>query len=915
MSAYPVAFDPVLFPPIAAAVAAKPRPAEKLVGSAPVEVTGALRIPSDGDAVVTALWIESARDATLRSQAFQNHAPSKNAPVDATSHFSFLPGVDDVRIRWGVKRIPQVAEARFELYSARTASPIWTKDYRGDSAIRLLQGADGGGAGPLAWSEVAVTVDPALFPDGCPTVAGAPYQLRLTVTGTGGGSSTAWTYFDVLVQKIELHWGDQALVPAGPIQDVLPIYQALTDRDEKAILAGLRAGGTGIDPAKNLEIRLKSTNASYLVVQEWFAWRDFAFLRFKGRWGDGPRIPVVAKVFLHSLDSSDGVHSTQAAKALGPAEFLWDWRDKTETDRVNEIAGYDVRARTFLTRALKYKENTAGEPPACLNCHVDRGGKRGGTRRVLPEFNSAAAFPFEVVKPGARSWGAFSKALTSGTHACSTGVLFQPSRMAQDSYQLRVFLATGAHKAMLDVAGTMDALVAAHPGLPSAGTGMLEMFRQVDARYIQKGDPADAADLTAVSLEYKKGGVRLIWATNSWTRADFTQLMSAAATPDNTGASRAYQRGAIFETNAAARRKGLTNWTVPLPGTANTVPSPAKAELANYDQWFGCAVGATPPAAPSGANFTLPGRNLVEGPFISQVVDTYINKKRTINDKQRKWKKLKSQNAAVPDAQLRVRFFYDVLSEAERTKLLPDIRKAYEAAGWQGWDVPRDHHEEWVDANYNYKTKKLLYLAEEMHVRKVLADGFEGVTLFHYRHFIDTLEADGSIYGRQCAIGGVAAINLNADLGLSGAFAVWDHPTNHQRQTMQRLMCVRKGIAPMGADGHQGKDHGDCTYKDGNATIVHEFGHFLHLPHAPPMGGGDEQRMHDQADAKCIMNYDPDGLHLCGVCLLRLRGWAYFQSKGQQGFNGSNPDNPGSVPPDPADNVLALLTGFYTDFA
>ena len=71
--------------------------------------------------------------------------------------------------------------------------------------------------------------------------------------------------------------------------------------------------------------------------------------------------------------------------------------------------------------------------------------------------------------------------------------------------------------------------------------------------------------------------------------------------------------------------------------------------------------------------------------------------------------------------------------------------------------------------------------------------------------------------------------------------------------------------------------------------------------------------MHDQNDLKCIMNYDPDALHLCGSCLLRLRGLAFFNSKGMLGYNNTNPANAGRAPH--TSDSDALFNGFYTDFA
>ncbi len=61
-------------------------------------------------------------------------------------------------------------------------------------------------------------------------------------------------------------------------------------------------------------------------------------------------------------------------------------------------------------------------------------------------------------------------------------------------------------------------------------------------------------------------------------------------------------------------------------------------------------------------------------------------------------------------------------------------------------------------------------------------------------------------------------------------------------------------------------------------TLAHEIGHQLFLPHAPfPADrtiGGAQPKHHDQAAGDCLMGYDFSAKRrLCGLCLLRLRGW------------------------------------------
>lgn len=66
--------------------------------------------------------------------------------------------------------------------------------------------------------------------------------------------------------------------------------------------------------------------------------------------------------------------------------------------------------------------------------------------------------------------------------------------------------------------------------------------------------------------------------------------------------------------------------------------------------------------------------------------------------------------------------------------------------------------------------------------------------------------------------------------------------------------------------------------KDLDVVLVHEVGHALFLPHAArhtptaDLGGGEVPGVHVLHD-NCLMNYELDSKHFCGLCLLRLRGW------------------------------------------
>ena len=84
-----------------------------------------------------------------------------------------------------------------------------------------------------------------------------------------------------------------------------------------------------------------------------------------------------------------------------------------------------------------------------------------------------------------------------------------------------------------------------------------------------------------------------------------------------------------------------------------------------------------------------------------------------------------------------------------------------------------------------------------------------------------------------------------------------------------------------------------------------------HKPESP-----ESAAAHDAADLKCIMNYDHDGLHLCGACALRLRGWARFQEKGMLGFSAAAADQPSGPTPAAVDpSAGGFFTQIYNDFA
>jgi hypothetical protein len=928
MSAYPRPFDPADFPAIPEMVAPRPKEvAQELRARAPVYAQSALRVPGKPDAFVTKLWIQDPGGLQTQSQSFQNKDESANAPVDSGRHFHFIPGLDDVEMRWTVAHPEKLVRASFEIWaSGITNAPIWTKQVQAEAAVQLIDGTDGKSSGTLPWSQVVIGGDAQRFPDSVPNVAFAPYQVRLTVESENGMITTAWTYFDVLVHSIELHWGPEAWIPGTPIPNVSPMLQARTTADEKRVLQLLKGKVRPTDPevtaiapatAPLIPLRLRSTMAAYIHFDEWFGFaKDFAFLRHRARWGDGPRIPIMAKIYLKRTDGTKldpdvgGATWNQAGAALGPARLLWDWHDRSQADRTLDEQRLWTEAGNFVLRALNYKLNAGDEPPDCRNCHFERGGKRGGPDRIFPDQTGTATLPFVVAQCTDRKWAALSTPATQGANACRTGVLFNPSRMAKDSYQITVVLANqltaDRSKPMLDVTTRIDLLLQQNPGLPTAATPTLEVMRQVNARYIRKHTYAPI-DLNLISTSYEVAGVYIEWLNNVdptfnglWDQAEFAQYLQDAIAMAGQHFSDQQIHGRRF-TAPNGRYAVRTNRYSQIQALA------ARGLLGQYNHWFGCSTATHPlPAQPSEVCFTFPSRDKVVADYRDQAIAAYIAKPRKINSVLRKWNQLRNQQPAATHPALRIQL-YNWLSASQKRKVDAETQRLYTSAGWQ--DFNQVNPNKWAATNYQHTGGPVDLLAE-MHQLKVAADAYEGVTFFHYINILNTVDAAGNEppasagipTGRYYDLGGVAKVDTSFDLGLKSIFFVWDHPTDGRRG------LSKTPSIPM---------------MNGNVTAVHEFGHNLHLTHPFGSDGAWNRDMHDKNPAerpseddapgpadRCVMNYHRQDVELCGVCRLRLRGWALFKNPPLEGFDVTDPGLAGR----PLRNSgQPILNGFFTD--
>ncbi|HEY4187461.1 MAG TPA: hypothetical protein VGP07_20460 [Polyangia bacterium] len=392
-----------------------------------------------------------------------------------------------------------IESARLELYRRFDKTPFWTRELKGeeleDGEHVLTFGAKAKWDGKL---------DPphADFPSGFVGVERAPYKLKLSVKGSGiCNAQEVWTYFQVLIAKLELEYGPQETLPAT----------VAGKADHRKTLAELLTQGAK-PPAPGAKAKVFLLSNIFKKGHSMFD--DSLFTEYEKMWDKGALVPLFARVAVR--DSAD--NAVFAPKALGQVKFLWDWESKLAAQAV-----------TFVDQAQDYDQNAT--TPKGQNCHFDRGGKRGplvaqvlsaAPKKTEPVFPSQAgyapaatltdgAFPFKVdVVASGRVWSTFSTAWDEGLLASKTGVLFQPARQAGDAYTVTVYVAHDVSKTgtvALNV--TDDAPLKVQPALTVA-TGTFEVWRRIQFIGYKK-KVAAISDLTVATVQgiYEKAFVEL----------------------------------------------------------------------------------------------------------------------------------------------------------------------------------------------------------------------------------------------------------------------------------------------------------------------------------------------------------------------------------------------------------------------
>lgn len=726
-------------------------------------------------------------------------------PAGRDGHFYFAPFAESVRVEWTLVKPENAQTMIMELFRAGHGAPIWRRTFDAEAARKGRLDDPWRGDFPMdEW------IDRVRFPHGVVTAADSPYMLKIRAEGAQveDGFVERFTYFDILVESIELEWGGADLIPDGAPAGVDAFHRDDTIALERVIVADLARGGIDT-PRMEVVLRCNTFLTAAGQMQG-----DHLYDRHAKQWGSGPRIPLLAKI---SLARGEGapVHGGDSAKALGPLEILWDWESEDETTL---LAGrYPTAAvRTYLGTKLDHVRRDGTGPYDSTNCHADYGGKRG-VAGVFPTANGA--FPHPVTACTTRIWASTSTPILEGEGAGHAGAIFQPSRMARDTYTVSAWLARVGGRVLLDVVDPAEGLRQQYTDLPRAATGLFDVVRSIDARYIRKAPSVEASNVAAASTQHALAGVRINW----------------TATEDA-----AFQ--GLYETYIDRIR------TKTLKRKDGVVDAAAGHPVPDWMEDLEHAYGEISQSAASTHAVTTACEYAVfrRKHLVDATRDYVIRKERVFNGPKSQYDSWRETvGPAMDDAQWMLRF-YAGLSDDKKAKidLALDARMQQRTTATQ--DAYRDRCA--LVGCHVFKRAGSQYMIE------TATDDNRGFLTYHVTDTVRFQRQNGTFEIFPSTHGGLAP-SFETLTGKGHALLLIYLPTT-----------VRNGLNNHYTVGAQ-------------PVIAHEAGHTFFLCHAPARpgrreAGGFSRRHHDPADMLCLMNYDFESDHLCGLCNLKLRGWS-----------------------------------------
>lgn len=771
------------------------------------------------------------------TKASKCHLPSWMPPPDknpGTDDFHFVPEKETFQLIFELSDpFGRIQKGKLELFGRFEKDPLWTLDLSKLGADWWAHGKhtvtwDGRIVSPKAEQKgtkkpdglehdlTALNPDPnankEAFPDGYVTLEHPPYKLKLTVgvDDEYKECAVAWTYFHILIKSIELVLGPEETVPAAAVND---------DRHKRDKAVRKKIADDGGLPADGATRKVFLISNLYKTASAQMN-DNTGFDVYKTLWGDGPNIPILAKIRL--ADSNDAEvkldESDKGAVALGKAKFLWDWEDVDE-----DVDGQQGQAKpkAFIKNAITYyKDGTdaarAAEDhtyPKGDNCHVDRGGKRGpGAKAVFPEQAGydpkdaldVGKFPFKVVagsgsadtRPKKRKWASYSQGWTKGKLKGQTGVVFQPSRMAGDNYKVAVYLSYDkkldtADNKVKEVVDVQDEPLKV-PDAVKKKTGVFQVWREIHlARYIRKKSTIGAflpANLANVQGLYDEAYVHVedeMEADDQYTVSDHKKAGGGALDYNTLCKNRLAGSGNVLYTKELAVEQGADHASVDSAFLSRSYGDFVVKVHEHLDP-AGTTDFTDEGIAPENLDGTaLPAVN----PAWSAARQARITRLGATQ--------LQLRNSGLETKKKYAAKLDDQLCTIIETQLASDLQLI--SGGKDG---------------VNTAAK-------------------EGITIIHFNYTHTYLR---DLIAGDPSVGAILGSAID--------------PSDSSRTKCAFLYLVPR-----------------------LDTFVHEIGHHLFMPHAPTAGGFIRDR-HDELDGNCMMSYNRPRLSFCGLCQLRLRGWS-----------------------------------------
>lgn len=363
------------------------------------------------------------------------------------------PGAESIPIAYTLRDpFHRIREAVLEVWRKGGANPIWER--------RLTPEERTDGRHQIDWDG---KIDTRRFPNGYLTLAASPYQVILRVAGEG----TARPERQQSIVEVKLSQITVALAPRSTLKE---------KRDQNVYdqIKALPAGKCRLF----LKSNLYAAERNSVDEKERYGdlYDDTGYAAYRDLWEEGPRIPVVATVLLKDSQGKE----VRAGKALYGSRILWDYVDLPGPPR----ECLSNKASAYIKRAVDY-ECDCSRPKGGGNAHCDFGGKRmsrAGKAKVFTEEDGKtdSGFSCTICQGKGRWWSAFSLIEAEGEGQSQGKVLFRPSRMAGDRYDVAAYLEVRE--------GELDG-EEAPKGAPQARVGEFEIWREITlAKHLRKSD-------------------------------------------------------------------------------------------------------------------------------------------------------------------------------------------------------------------------------------------------------------------------------------------------------------------------------------------------------------------------------------------------------------------------------------------